>query len=522
VPYVTCSARTGVTARSPVFDRRDVLRGWCTQLPSGASVSAVEQLADQLLTQRVVIPIDTPAGVLRPGAERSFARHTTRDMLTVERRVLHTALARRGTGVAIADPAVLREALAARPSLSAEQLAMVRRLASSGAGVDVVIGKPGTGKSHALAAAAEAWQATGNPVIGAAVAARTAIALSETAGMPAMTVARLLRQVQKSGLPRGVVVVVDEAGMLPTRQLAQLMDATTAVHGKLVLVGDDKQLPELAAGGAFRRLARHLDASNLTENRRQIEAWERDTLDQLREGHIEPALNSYAAAGRITTAPSTGEQRDALVAAWWIAQQQRQATLTEDIVMLAARRADVMDLNERARTRMVAAGRLTGPTVTGHTGHTEHGERTFAIGDTVIARSNDYQARIFNGQRGTITHIDPQRRTVTLTLKQRQITVGPEYLDAGGLDHGYALTIHQAQGLTTTRALILGNDSLYRESGYVALSRGRIRNDMYTAIQPNNLDPRSRRRTHPLRNGRLRFRYGHCQSAHGVDGADRP
>jgi hypothetical protein len=99
----------GLTARSSVFDRRDVLRGWCAQLPGGAPVSAVEQLADQLLTQRVVVPIDAPAGVLRSGAERSFARHTTRDMLAVERRVLHTALARRGAGVAIADPVASRK-----------------------------------------------------------------------------------------------------------------------------------------------------------------------------------------------------------------------------------------------------------------------------------------------------------------------------------------------------------------------------------------------------------------------------
>jgi exodeoxyribonuclease V alpha subunit len=72
----------------------------------------------------------------------------------------------------------------------------------------------------------------------------------------------------------------------------------------------------------------------------------------------------------------------------------------------------------------------------------------------VIARRNNYQAGIFNGQRGTITLVDPQRRTVTVTLKQRQITVSAQFLDAGGLDHGYALTIHQAQGLTTTRILV--------------------------------------------------------------------
>jgi ATP-dependent exoDNAse (exonuclease V) alpha subunit len=301
--------------------------------------------------------------------------------------------------------------------------------------------------------------------------------------MPGMTVARLLREVRNTGLPRGAVVVVDEAGMLPTRQLAQLITATAAAHGKLVLVGDDKQLPELTAGGAFAALAHYLNAATLTENRRQINAWERDALDQLRVGHIEPALYAYVAAGRITTAPSTAEQRQALVEAWWTAQQHQGQG---DTVMLAARRADVADLNERARAMMTASGRFTGPTVEVQT---ENGERMFAVGDTVIARRNNYQAGIFNGQRGTITHVDLQRRTVTVTLKQKQITLGSYYPDAGGLDHGYALTIHQAQGLTTTRTLILSNDSLYRESGYVALSRGRERNVMFAATQPDNLDP---------------------------------
>jgi conjugative relaxase-like TrwC/TraI family protein len=473
----------GLTARSPVFDRRDVLRGWCAQLPGGAPLSAVEQLTDQLLMQRVVVPIDASVNVRGSGAERSFARHTTRDMLAVERRVLHTALARRAAGVAIADPVALEKALNSRPSLSAEQVAMVRRLACSGAGVDVVIGKPGTGKTHALATAAEAWRATGTPVVGTAVAARTAIALSETTGMPAITVARLLREVRNTGLPRGIVVVVDEAGMLPTRLLAQLIAATAAANGKLVLAGDDKQLPELAAGGAFRALARYLDAATLTENRRQIEPWERDALDQLRAGSIQPALDSYMAAGRINTSSSTAEQREALVTAWWTAQQQQ--GYGDETIMLAARRADVADLNERARAMMIASGRLSGPTVLAHT---EHGGRAFAVGDTIIARRNNYQLGIFNGQRGTIAHIDAERRTITVTLKQRQITVSGQYLDAGGLDHGYALTIHQAQGLTTARTLILGNDTLFREAGYVALSRGGTRNDLYTATQPDNLD----------------------------------
>jgi conjugative relaxase-like TrwC/TraI family protein len=488
----------GLTARLPVFDRRDALRGWCAQLPAGAPVAMVERLADQLLANNDVVPVDRPAIAPRPGAERSFARHTTTEMLAVEQAVIDAALRRRNAGVAIAAPEAVEQALAARPSLSDEQRAMVRQLTASGAGVDVVVGKAGTGKSHALAAARDAWRVSGTPVLGAAVAARAAIALSEAAGIPAMTVARFLTELdragqargqtpgqdlrQSCGLARGAVVVVDEAGMLGTRDLARLLAATEQAHGKLVLVGDHRQLPELAAGGAFRGLTRRLDPAVLRQNRRQIEPWERHALDQLRAGHIQEALEAYTMAGRVTTGSTGEQQRAALVAAWWAAEQ---GLTREGPVMLAARRADVAELNDRARVLMATAGRLTGPVL--HVAG-DNGERSFAAGDVVIARRNHYRAGIFNGQRGVVTHVDPTG-TLTIRTGHTEVVVGARYLATGGLDHGYAMTIHQAQGLTTSRGLVLGTGSLYRESAYVALSRGRLRNDLHVAARADNLDP---------------------------------
>jgi ATP-dependent exoDNAse (exonuclease V) alpha subunit len=372
----------------------------------------------------------------------------------------------------------------------------VYHLTRSGAGVDVVVGKAGTGKSHALAAAREAWQASGSPVLGAAVAARAAIALSETAGIPAMTVARFLAGLERpgqamgqpGGLPHGAVVVVDEAGMLGTRELARLLAATERAGGELVLVGDHRQLPELTAGGAFRGLARRLHPAVLRENRRQVEPWERHALDQLRAGDLAASLEAYAAAGRVTTSSTGRLQRAALVTAWWAAQQAAagDVSMDPDTVMLAARRADVVDLNARARILLAAAGRLTGPSVRVD----EDGDaRDFAVGDIVIARRNDYATRLFNGQRGVVTHVDARQGTVTVRTHAASVVVHPPYLASGGLDHGYALTIHQAQGLTAARGLVLGTDSLYRESAYVALSRGRRRNHLFLANHADNLDP---------------------------------
>jgi ATP-dependent exoDNAse (exonuclease V) alpha subunit len=218
--------------------------------------------------------------------------------------------------------------------LSDEQQAMVAGIATSGAGVEVVVGKAGAGKTPALAAAAEAWRVGGVPVIGTAVAARTALTFGEQAGVPAMTVTRLLAALDKpvggpAGLARGSVLIVDEAGMLGTRPLARLLAHVEAADAKLVLVGDHRQLPELEAGGAFRSLASTLGAVELSQNRRQVQAWERSALDELcggtrperwrtttrpagsteRTPAPTPAPRWQAAGGRPAPTPAHGSRR---------------------------------------------------------------------------------------------------------------------------------------------------------------------------------------------------------------------
>jgi hypothetical protein len=378
-----CSARPGSLGRAAVFDRREVLRAWCAQLPGGAPVGYVERLADSLLGDPEVVPVDrlAPEGA-RPGAVRSFRRHTTTEMLAVEAAVLSAAVELQAAGRAVADDTTVQQVLAA------EQAAMVRRLATSGDGVEVVVGKAGSGKTHALAAAFEAWRAAGHPVLGTAVAARAALALQDEVGIASMTVTRLLAQAERfdafnlpAGIPAGSVIVVDEAGMLGTRRLARLLALAQAARAKVVLVGDPHQLPELEAGGAFGALAHHLGGVQLRQNRRQGCAWERAALDELRTGDPLIALAAYQAAGRLAAAPSARQAREDLVAGWWATSTGfGDARLpTPQRVMLAPRRAEVAELNARARDLMRRAGRLTGPDLTVPVD--EAGEtRAFAVG----------------------------------------------------------------------------------------------------------------------------------------------
>src|SRR5256885_13478768 len=105
--------------------------------------------------------------------------------------------------------------------------------------------------------------------------------------------------------------------MAGTRTLAELAHAVLRVEGKLVLVGDDRQLPEIEAGGSFHALAERVGAVELREVRRQREPWDREALAALRDGNVELWAREYHQHGRLVAAPSAEQARSALVDDWW-------------------------------------------------------------------------------------------------------------------------------------------------------------------------------------------------------------
>lgn len=181
------------------------------------------------------------------------------------------------------------------------------------------------------------------------MARRAARELELGAGIDSTSVHALLARLDRGQrLPDGCVLVLDEAGMLGTRQLARVLDHMTVADGKLVLVGDHRQLPELEAGGTFRALARRPAAIRLEENRRQVAGWERDALDHLRAGRAEAALDVYAGRGRLRCAATSTEAHKALVDDWWSASNHDRS------LIIARTRRDIAELNHMARRRMAA------------------------------------------------------------------------------------------------------------------------------------------------------------------------
>lgn len=340
----------------------------------------------------------------------------------------------------------------------------------------------GAGKTFALAAARDAWESSGHRVIGCSLAARAAKHLQDDAGIPASTIDRLLGGLDRRGRDRldaRTVVVVDEAALVGTRKLARLLTHAEAAGAKVVLVGDPCQLPEIEAGGAFRGLSARLGASQMTDNRRQAEAWERDALADLRGGDPDRAVDAYVDHRRVHQAATDNEARELLVEEWMNARVDG-----ENVLMVASRLADIDDLNGRARHILRDEGYLDPDRIV-------LAGRAFAEGDDVLALRNDYQLGLLNGTRALIDHIDiPQRRLLVHTDRDEHLAIPFAYAEAGHLTHGYATTIHKAQGATVDRCFVLLDDTTAREHAYTALSRGRHSNDLFVVAEDHRVEER--------------------------------
>lgn len=154
----------------------------------------------------------------------------------------------------------------------------------------------------------------------------------------------------------------------------------------------------------------------------------------------------------------------------------------EDAVMLAHRRVDVHDLNHRARQIRHEHGEL-GP------GMIVRG-REYSPGDRIITLRNDRHVGVVNGQRGTIRSIDADTGSMRVHFdgERRDRHIPGEYVEAGNVDHGYAMTIHKSQGLTCDRSFVVVDDHTHGEAGYTALTRGRDENHLYITAEEPDVD----------------------------------
>ena len=478
------AAPDGLTARRSSFGRGEVIEAICDRLPDGGRVADIVALSEAFLTSEHIVPL---ARRSEPVVEDLHDRWTTPEMLATEARLLDLVAASRTTRAGMIWHGDLIAAFARRPTLDSDQQAMVRQLCRGGIGVDIVEGVAGAGKTYALGAAHDAWTAAAYRVRGACLAARAAQRLEEGSGIPSTTIDRLERSLRHTPLTTADVVVIDEAGMVGTRTLLRVAEQCSTAGAKLVLIGDPRQLPEIDAGGAFDHLTHQHETTRLDTNRRQVEPWERQALAELRHGDPDTAYDACFQHGRIHHGL---DARDQMVVAWFNTRAHGQ-----DALMAAAHLRAVDDLNRRARVLLREHDQI-GPDVI------RAGGRAYGVGDEILALRNDYDLGVLNGTHGTIREIDLDReRIVVDTGIDGQTDIPFAYIAAGDLTHGYATTIHKAQGATVDHCFVLIEDSTSREQAYTAMSRGRLTNELYldgadarldeshaVELQPHELD----------------------------------
>jgi conjugative relaxase-like TrwC/TraI family protein len=471
----------GLTEHASTFTRPDVLVDLGAGL-AGASRTELEVLADRFLAERAVSVV----------ADRTLEerRWSTPDLLAVEQRLVAAATGRTVEQTAVASHEAVGEALTAHPTAGADQQAMVRDVCQGGQGVAVVVGRAGTGKTFALGIARHAWQLDGHRLLAAAPTGIATVSLQGEGFEEVATCDRLLGDLERGQeqLNPRTVLVVDEAGMVGSRKLARLLEHAEQAQVKVVLVGDDRQLAAIDAGGGFRALRLRLGASELTENRRQHQAWEREALELVRSGLVEEAVAAYQAHDRVVAADSKPAATLALLQDWWTAWQEAERDPAQEVIVLAARRAEVDRLNTACQELLAARGRLGAERL-------QVEDRRLAVGDRVVCGHNAIgELGVANGSRGIVSALDVQARTLSLRLDGadgRTVSLPRSYLDGRGrgernrrVDLAYVTTGHRAQGLTRGRALVRLTGSEDVNWLYVQLSRARLDTRLYAVVGP--------------------------------------
>jgi Ti-type conjugative transfer relaxase TraA len=424
----------------------------------------------------VMVAVRSSPELVKLGQDgRGDDRFTSRAMLETEQRLERATItldARRHH--AVAERHLERALTHAEEQhgmvLSPEQRGAFEHVTGS-RGISNVIGYAGTGKSAMLSVAREAWESAGYTVHGAALSGIAAENLESGSGIMSRTIASLEHQwgQDRELLTDKSILVIDEAGMIGTRQMERVITEAEKRGAKVVLVGDPEQLQAIEAGASFRSIAERHGAVEITTIRRQSEDWQRDATRQLAIGRTDEALRAYEEARHVHAVETREQAREDLIDHW---DRGRMANPDASRIILTHTNVEVRELNDAARGRMRAAdmlGENVGLEV-------ERGERSFASGDRVMFLKNERSLEVKNGTLGTVEEVSQIAMRVR-TDDGRSIAFNLK--DYAHIDHGYAATIHKAQGMTVDSVHVLATPGLDRHASYVALSRHRDSVDLH-------------------------------------------
>ncbi|MGI8387924.1 Ti-type conjugative transfer relaxase TraA [Brucella anthropi] len=482
---------TLVTGEKSVFDRRDIARTLHRYIND--DVQAFQNAFTKIMASPALVELQGERADPATG-EVLLARYSTREMVEIESGMIESAqrmaeaqthgVDRRHVGRAIEkqDEAIQKSTGDRSAGLSDEQRAAIEHITGPEQ-ISAVVGFAGAGKSTMLAAAREAWEAEGYTVHGAALSGKAAEGLEESSGIQSRTLASWSRGWDngRGEIGRGDVFVIDEAGMVGSRQLSRFVGEAEQRGAKIVLVGDHEQLQAIGAGAPFRAITEEIGRAELSEIRRQRVDWQRDASVDFATHRTAEGLKAYQEHGNISFAETGDDARAAIVRDYLADRDERPEGSR---VAMAHRRADVRALNEDIRSALQERGELVaGEDAGALTFQTNDGQREFAPGDRIVFLENNRDLGVKNGMLGTVEHVVAGRIVAQLDgpsgAEGRSVSVPMG--DYQAIDHGYATTIHKNQGATVDRSYVLASGTMDRHLTYVAMTRHRDGVQLYAA-----------------------------------------
>ncbi|MQY46451.1 Ti-type conjugative transfer relaxase TraA [Rhizobiales bacterium RZME27] len=459
-----------ITREKSVFDERDIAKLLHRYTDDPA---LFRDLMVRVLQHPAALCLDRERISFATGA-RSHAKYTTRDLVRIEAQMANRALWLARQHSHLISARILKRTFKRQEHLSDEQKSAIEHVAG-GSRITAIVGRAGAGKTTMMHAARDAWEAAGYRVVGGALAGKAAEGLEKEAGIASHTLSswELRWDQERDHLDERTVFVLDEAGMVSSRQMAHFVEAAALSGAKLVLIGDPDQLQPIEAGAAFRAIAERIGYAELDTIYRQREQWMRDASLDLARGNVSAALSAYEQQAMVRTAWTRDEAIVSLVDDW-----DRNYDPQTTSLILAHRRRDVRMLNEMARARLVERSVVDN----GCAFETEDGARLFAAGDQIIFLKNEGSLGVKNGMLARVTDARAGHLVAEIGSGEdrRQITIDQHFY--ANVDHGYATTIHKSQGATVDRVKVLASSTMDRHLSYVAMTRHRETAELYIGL----------------------------------------
>lgn len=473
------------TRQQSYFTRSELIR-FLAQEAQGRGIGVDEAVgaADRVLSE-------SPE-VVCLGVWKDKVRFTTKEMLELERSLLSRVEQSKPDASHRLRAETVASVIDGRPTITDEQALALAHVTLRPGSVQVVSGMAGTGKTFLLDSARECWERDGYRVLGVALSGKAAKGLEDGSGIESRTCARFRMDLEPGRvtpetfrdkefhspaarqkyadkvvqpnlrIDARTVVVVDEAGMLDTRNMEAVVRPVLEAGGKVVLVGDARQLQPIGAGGPFRTIGKALGEAELTQIIRQRDEWARDSVKAFSRGDSAEALRAYTERGQVHVADDRSGAMRELIARW----KEKALSDPTDSLIFAGEAREVSALNRMAQGERSREGLLGAEAI-------RVGADAFHAGDRVLFTRNSRVFGLRNGDLGTVVEVRPEREEVAVRLDGGKVVVVP----LGDYDHlklGYAITTHKGQGVTCENSFVLAGGGMQdRHLTYVQASRAR-------------------------------------------------